>query len=332
MSKEQESVESRLEQALQKGAPELQVQRIRSVERLTGGLSSQNFFVTADTDGGPEKWVMRVEPKHGIITPYSMEREYNLLRAVAEAGVPVPRALYLEKDTSIMDGAFILMTLVKGETYSQDDPRLHADPVLKKSVQRQFIEALAHLHSISQDVIPNYASGIEAVRAQVAIYRTRLERAEQIPCPVFRHALDVLERGAPRAQRICLLHGDYRLPNLMFHEGKLQAILDWELARVGDPLTDIAFTQTTGVGICAIEGELAEYYTELTGITIGESEMTYHRFLERTKASIIGLGGATAIVRGGTDLRLLSVATMSLSGGQSGLMELESELEQYQET
>lgn len=331
MRSEEESVESRLEKAIQKGAPELQVQRISSVERLTGGLSSQNFFVTADTDSGPVKWVMRVEPKHGIITPYSMEREYGLLRCAAQAGVPVPKVLYLEKDKSIMDGAFILMSLVKGEIYGQDDPRLHADPALKKSVQRQFVEALAHLHSISQDVIPTYATGIEAVRAEVSIYRTRLERAERIPCPVIRHALDVVEKGAPKAQRISLLHGDYRLPNLMFHEGKLQAILDWELARVGDPLTDIAFTRTTGVGICAIEGELAEYYTELTGITIDESEMAYHRFLERTKASIIGLGGATAIASGGTDLRLLSVATMSLSGGQSGLMELESELEQYQE-
>ena len=330
MSDTEESTEKRLEQALQKGAPELKVQRISKVERLTGGLSSQNFFVTADTDDGEVIWVMRVEPKQGMITPYSMEREFNLIRAVGEAGVPVPEVLYLEKDKSIMDGDFILMSLVEGEIYSQNDPRFHADPALMKSVQNQFVEALAKLHSISQDVIPNYADGAESVRAQVAIYRTRLERAEQIPSPAFRNALEVLERGAPEAQRISLLHGDYRSPNLMFRDGKLQAILDWELARVGDPLTDIAFTQTTGAGICAIEGELAEYYTELTGVSVDEEEMEYHRFLEGTKAGIIGLGGATAVVKGGTDLRLLSVTASALGGGQlNDVRELESKFDKY---
>ncbi|MBT4161307.1 MAG: phosphotransferase family protein [Gammaproteobacteria bacterium] len=316
MNEEVEPIEQRLEKAIKNGAPELNVQKITKVERLTGGLSSQNYFVTADTDGGEETWVMRVEPKEGIITPYSMEREFNLLRAVAKEGIPVPDVLYLEQDKSVMDGAFILMSLVKGEIYSQDDPRLHADPALKKSIQHQFVEALAKLHGISQDVLTNYATGTEAVRAEVAVYRTRLARAEQIPNPALRHALDVLEQGAPKAQRISLLHGDYRLPNLMFNEGKLVAILDWELARIGDPLGDIAFTQTTGAGVCSIEGELAEYYTELTGIKIDEAEMEYQRFLEGTKGGIIGLGGATAVSKGGTDLRLLSVATFAQGGGR----------------
>ncbi len=331
MSTSQESVEVRLERALQSRAPELNVKRISSVERLTGGLSSQSFRVSVETEGGPSTWVMRVEPKHGTIKPYSMAREYNLIRAVGKGGVPVPDALYLDEDESVVGGRFMLMSFVQGEIYSQADPRLEADPELKKSVQRQFVEALAQIHDVSQDVLPMYADGAEAARAQVAVCRARLEEAELLPCPVFRHALDVLDREAPEAQKLSLLHGDFRLPNLMFREGKLRAILDWELARVGDPLGDIAFTQTTGAGICAIEGELARYYTEITGIEIDERQMIYHKLLEGTKAAIIGLSGASAVAEGGTDLRQLSVAVMSLMGGQTRLRDLEAQLEEFLE-
>ena len=79
-----------------------------------------------------------------------------------------------------------------------------------------------------------------------------------------------------------LLHGDFRLPNLKWHEGKLSGILDWELATVGDPLADIAFTQTIGQGLCAVKDALADRYSERTGIEIDERRLAYYRLLEMT--------------------------------------------------
>jgi aminoglycoside phosphotransferase (APT) family kinase protein len=222
------------------------------------------------------------------------------------------------------------MTFVEGEIYRSNDPRLANDPALCARVQEQFVEMLARLHATDQHTLPGYASGPEAARAQIAVCRDRMERTELIPSPLLRHALDVLDREAPEAQRIGLLHGDYRLPNLMWHEGRISAVLDWELAFVGDPLSDLAFTQTVGSGPCAVEGPLAERYTAISGIEVDPRKIVYYKLLEMVKSTIIGMAGAHDLAQGGSDLRLLSVATVALSG-QAVFGMLERQLESYPE-
>jgi len=330
MTTPQEGLAARLERALQKGAPQLGVEHLISVERLTSGLSSQSYGISAETSDGPAKWVMRVEPKHGVIPPYDITREYRLLCAVGEAGLTVPQALHLEEDADAIGGRFMLMSFVEGVIYSNNDPRLLADPELTASIQAQFVETMAQIHTVQQTVLPTYADGREAARAEIAVCRDRLAKVELLPAPILRRALDILDRQAPQAQRLALLHGDFRLPNLMFHDGKLAGILDWELARVGDPLSDLAFTQTVGLGLCSIKDELAKRYGEISGVEIDERKIAYYKLLEMTKGAIIGLGGASDIAHGGSDLRLLSVANIALSG-QSFLGVLEDQIDSFQE-
>jgi aminoglycoside phosphotransferase (APT) family kinase protein len=330
LSEAQSGPAERLEKALQNDAPSLQVERIDSVERLTSGLSSQSYRVEATTAEGPTTWVMRVEPEFGVIPPYDIGREYRLLEDVGRSDLPVPRTLHLGEDPSIVGGRFLLMSFIEGEIYRSKDPRIEGDPALCASVQEQFVEMLARVHATEQQTLPSYSSGPEASRALVAICRDRMQRTELIPSPVLRHALDVLEREAPDAQRIGLLHGDYRLPNLMWHEGRISGILDWELAFVGDPLSDLAFTQTVGMGPCSVEGPLADHYSRLTGIEVHPKKIIYYKLLEMVKSTIIGLAGAHDLACGGTDLRLLSVATIALSG-QAVFGMLEGQLEAYLE-
>jgi aminoglycoside phosphotransferase (APT) family kinase protein len=330
MSVEQSAMMAPLEKALQKGAPQLGVERIVEVERLTSGLSSKSYRISAQTSDGPVTWVMRVEPEHGVIPPYDIGREYRLLADVGAAGLPVPAALHLEEDATVVGGRFMLMSYVEGEIYRLSDPRLTADAEMLASIQEQFVDTLVRIHETPQTVFPRYADGPEAARAQVAVCRRRMLETDLLPAPIMRHALDTLDRLAPPAQRIGLLHGDYRLPNLKWHEGKLNGILDWELATVGDPLADIAFTQTIGQGLCAIAGELARRYCERTGIEIDERRIAYYRLLEMVKGSIIGRSGAYDLAHGGDDLRLLSVAAIA-TAGQPILVNLEAQLEQLLE-
>jgi aminoglycoside phosphotransferase (APT) family kinase protein len=330
MSESPESMAAGLQAELRRDAPQLGVRSIEKIARLTSGLSSQSYRVEADTDDGPATWVMRVEPEHGVIPPYDIAREYRLLEAMERAELPVPHMLYLGEDKNVVGGRFLLMSFIVGEIYRSRDARLDDDPETLKSVQEQFVEMLARIHAAPQDVYPQYATGPEAVRAQVAICRDRMKRTELLPTPVLRHALDLLEREAPKAQRIGLLHGDYRLPNLMWHEGRISGILDWELAAVGDPLSDLAFTQTVGAGPCSVEGPLAEHYSKLTGVEIDGKKIIYYKLLEMVKSTIIGLAGANDLAQGGSDLRLLSVATLALSG-QAVFAMLEQQLEAYQE-
>ena len=319
-----------LEKALKDEAPQLGIDRILSVERLTTGLSSESYSVEAETAKGPIRLVMRVEPDHGVIPPYDIAREYRLLREVHEAGLPTPGVVHLEEDPSVVGGRFILMTFVEGVIYRNMDARLGADPALLASMQEQFVEMLARIHETPQSVLPNYTTGEEAARAEVAVCRHRLMRTALLPSPIIRHALDVLDEHAHPAQRLALLHGDYRLPNMMWKDDVISGVLDWELARVGDPLSDLAFTQTIGRGLCSIEGELATRYGERTGIEIDERRLVYYRLLEMVKGTIIGLAGAYDLAHGGNDLRLLSVARIA-AAGQAIMGALEAQLEEFLE-
>lgn len=319
-----------LEAALRRGAPHLKIERIESVERFTSGLSSQSYCVSAETADGPTRWVMRVEPQFGVIPPYDIAREYRLIEAAGRAGIPTPGVLHLEEDASVIGGRFMLMTYVEGEVYRNMDPRLAADPKLLATIREHFVETLAQIHDMPQDVLPGHTDGREAARAEVAVCRQRLAKTELLPSPIFRHALDVLDRCAPPAQRLALLHGDYRLPNLKWQNGAISGVLDWELARVGDPLSDIAFTQTVGRGPCSIEGALATQYGARMGIEMDEQKLCYFRLLELVKGSIIGMAGAYDLANGGDDLRLISVAMIAATG-QAMMGALEAQLEQFLE-
>lgn len=314
MSEAREERIDRLEKALREGAPELGLERIVDVERFTSGLSSQSYGIRAETKDGPTRWVARVEPEHGVIPPYDIAREHRLLEAVGRAGLPVPKALYLESDPTVFGGRFMLMSFVTGHIYRSMDPALGEKPELLKDVQRKFVEMLARVHDAPQDVFPIPDDPREATRAQIAVCRRRMTETELLPAPLLRHALDVLEARVPEPQKLALLHGDYRLPNLMWHDGEIAGILDWELATVGDPLSDLAFTQTVGAGHCSVENDLADHYSEITGVEIDPGKIAYYKLLELVKGSIIGLAGAYDLVNGGTDLRLLSVASIALSG------------------
>ncbi|MDP6980125.1 MAG: phosphotransferase family protein [Myxococcota bacterium] len=325
-----EQMTAPLEKALKNNAPELGVERVVAIERFTSGLSSQSYGVDVETGDGPVRWVMRVEPEHGVIPPYDIAREYRLLREVHAAGLPAPGVFLLEEDASVVGGPFIMMHFIEGAIYRNTDARLSEDLALLADVQERFIDMLARIHETPQSVLPNFETGQEAARAEVAVCRHRLKMTELLPSPVLRHALDVLDEHAPPAEKIGLLHGDYRLPNLMWKDGEISGVLDWELARVGDPLSDLAFTQTIGRGVCSLEGELATKYSERTGVEIDEKRVNYYRLLEMVKGTIIGLAGAYDLANGGADLRLMSVARIA-AAGQAMMGALESQLEQYLE-
>ncbi len=330
MSETTSTMAEPLEVGLKRGAPSLSLERIVSVDRFASGLSSQSYCVEAETADGPTRWVMRIEPEFGVIPPYDIAREYRLLEEMGAAGLEVPQMLYLEEDKSVVGGRFMLMSFVEGEIYQSMDPRLADSPDLPE-IQEAFIETLVRIHATKQTVLPAYANGRDAARGEVAVCRKRLLTTEMVPAPVMRHALDVLDEHAPEAERFGLLHGDYRLPNLKWNGTRISGVLDWELARVGDPLSDLAFTQTVGLGHCSIEGDLAVRYGELAGIEIDPKKIKYYRFLELVKGSIIGHAGAYDLANGGDDLRLMSVTTIA-AAGQAMMGALEAQLVEFLET
>jgi aminoglycoside phosphotransferase (APT) family kinase protein len=298
----------RLEHYLTTRSPALGVRSVRSIERFTSGLSSLSCRVDVDTADGPATWVLRAEPEFGVIPPYDIASEARLLADAGRAGLPVAGVLHVETDEAALGQRFALTTFIEGETYRNTDERLAADPEFAALVGRRFVETLARIHGLEHHHLPTHPDGPTSARAFVEVCRRRLLDTEVMPRPLLRHALDVLEREAPDCDRLVVLHGDYRLPNLKWRDGRVVGVLDWELARIGDPVADLAFTQTVGAGPCAIEDELLDYYCELTGTVVDERSVLYYQMFELLKGCIIGLAGAHDLVSGGADLRLLSVA------------------------
>lgn len=302
-----------LEEYLSRRAPLLRTRRVNSVERFPNGLSSLSCRVEAETDDGPVTWVLRAEPVYGVIPPYDIAAECRLVERVRAAGLPVPETLHVESDPSELGSRFALMSYIDGEGFRSADPRFATDTAIGPALGLRFVEMLARIHGVRDHGLQPHADAASAARAFVAVCRRRLADTEVLPRPLIRHALDVLDRRAPECDKTVLLHGDYRLPNLKWRNGEIVGILDWELARVGDPASDIAFTQLVGAGPCAIENELADYYVELTGNVIDERRIAYYQMLEMVKSTVIGLAGARDIMQGGDDLRLLSVAGLAAS-------------------
>lgn len=303
-----------LEAALAATAAHLGVERVSGVERFPAGLSSHSYRVAAVTASGPLEWVLRIEPRFGVIPPYDIVAEARLMEAAAAAGLPVPAVVHVEEDPEVLGGRFMLMDFVAGDTYRSQDPRLGTDTEWAANLQDRFVEVLARIHAVEQDVCPIPADSRDAARAQVAVCRRRLDATAVLPHPIIADTLDFLDDTAPAGAPLVLCHGDYRLPNLKWRGGEIVAVLDWELARVGDPMADLAFTQTVGAGVCAIHGPLAEAYWQISGIAVDEARLAYYRVLELAKSVIIGLAGVHDLTSGGDDLRLLSTAGLAMSG------------------
>jgi len=292
----------------------LGVDKVEDVRRFPSGLSSHSYRIDVTVGGRAASWVLRREPEFGVIPPYDIASEARLLEAARAAGVPVPKVVHIEDDPAALGGRYMLMEFVDGATYRSQDPHLGSDPDLLTGIQDQFVEVLAQIHATRQDVLPSFADSAEAARAHVEACRRRMADTGLMAQPILTEALEVLDELAPSGAPLVLCHGDYRLPNLKWDGRRIVGVLDWELARVGDPMADLAFSQTVGAGPCAVLGEMAERYEELSGNTVDESRIVYHRVLEMVKGVIIGLAGAHDIVSGGDDLRLLSTAGLAATG------------------
>lgn len=202
--------------------------RVESLRRLTGGASRETWRFQAD---GNDFVLQRVRPGR----PDGLGCEPAVLSAAFAAGVPVPEVVVDGSTSTDLELPFMIVRAVEGETIARkilrDDEFAHARTVLAN----QLGTAAAKLHSIDHSQI----SGL-ATSDQLTMYRKVLDDLGE-PHPVFEIAFRWLEKNRPLSEVACLVHGDYRLGNVMVNAEGLTAILDWELAHVGDPMEDLAW-------------------------------------------------------------------------------------------
>jgi aminoglycoside phosphotransferase (APT) family kinase protein len=207
---------------------------------ITGGRSNLTYVVT---DGSTEYVLRRPPLGHVLATAHDMVREYTVISALGGTGVPVPRALLLCTDDSVLGAPFYLMERVRGEVLRT---RRQTDPLgagARHEIANAMIDTLAALHRVDPyDVgLSGFGKPDGFLARQVRRWAAQLDRSRSRDLPGADELRDGLAASVPASPPPAIVHGDFRLDNLIVDPvaRRVAAVLDWEMATLGDPLTDL---------------------------------------------------------------------------------------------
>ena len=201
---------------------------IGSLVRLTGGASRETWMFTADG----ESMVLQRQ-RGGAVR--EMGTEASVLRAAHGGGVPVPELVVDGSHDTTLGNPFMIVRAVRGETIARKIQRDDEFADARVRLTADMGRALAALHSVPVENAP----GLED-DDQIRYYRRVLDDTGQ-PHPVFEVAFRWLEANRPESTGRTIVHGDFRLGNVMVDGQGLAAVLDWELAHMGDPMADLGW-------------------------------------------------------------------------------------------
>lgn len=305
---------------------------IVDVTRHTEGWSRQTISFTAtweeEGQSHSQRFVTRVEnerrddDEHD--TRNDIEVEFETMDAVndSEAGVPVPETYWYESDESFLGGRFFVVGHRSGEapiTWDDADRQelYEAWDSEERALPNQFVDAAAAIHTLdAADVLALEDPPIEEVvdrelDTQEAIYRDAKLKDE----PAVREVFRWLRENKPTVPEKTLVHGDFRIGNMLLDDDELTAVLDWELARIGDPMYDIGYASTNyfaGKLVDPIERpELAcsllerewfyDEYERRTGREVDRERVHYWRVFSALRMMMGGIGGAHRFDTGDSD-------------------------------
>jgi aminoglycoside phosphotransferase (APT) family kinase protein len=224
-------------------APELAVS---DLARIPGGASRETYRFRIRTAGSERGLVLRRDPPASLIET-ERDTEYRAYEAFHALGLPVPEPIALELDGGPLERPFFIMEEIAG---CQTGAILSADPFgdLRETIGRQFFTVLGKIAAVDpRDVGLSNLSGETDIHDtalhEVARWEKVVAEDEREPQPIVRAAIRWLKRNPPPpAQKIAVVHGDYRTGNFLYAaDGTIRAILDWEMAHLGDPLEDLAW-------------------------------------------------------------------------------------------
>jgi len=210
---------------------------VDGLRRLSGGASRETWAFDATHDGERLPLVLRRDPAPTSVGPLDRSTEADVLRAAHDAGVRAPSVRFvLGPDDAL--GAGFVMDRIDGETVARrilrDDAYAAARPRLARDVGAQ----AAAIHAVPMDALPTLP--LLGPAEQLDQYRAVLDSFGE-PHPAFELGLRRLARDAPAVDTPCLVHGDFRNGNFVVGPDGLRAVLDWELAHLGDPVEDLGW-------------------------------------------------------------------------------------------
>jgi len=211
-----------------------------ALHALAGGQSNPTFLV----DAGGRRFVLRKKPAGQLLpSAHAIDREYRVMKALQDTGVPVPRMLGYCEHPEVLGTEFFVMEFLEGRVF-MDQSLPGVPPSERGAMYRDMNRVLAALHGVDYAAagLADYGKSGNYFARQVGRWSRQCEAAT-IPLPAaMRRLMDWLPQHMPENDTTTLVHGDYRLDNLVFHprEPRVIGVLDWELSTLGHPFADIS--------------------------------------------------------------------------------------------
>jgi aminoglycoside phosphotransferase (APT) family kinase protein len=231
--------------------------------------------------------------------------EFRIISSLWGSGVPVARALWMDSEGKWLERPSFIMEKVAG---AADLPALLKPESSESSraIAQQLAAIAARLHTLDWqalgvDFLPVVTPETAAAQ-QIAYWESLFVKHRMEPHPVMAAAFIWLRENQPTARTISIVHGDFRFGNFLYEGNRINAMLDWEMVHLGDPVEDIAWAYRSLWGPQAFLSldEFVARYTELSGIPVEPETLRFYRRLGEVKHSIISLTGARSFMDGRT--------------------------------
>ncbi len=213
-----------------------------ALAKFKGGQSNPTYRV--DTPG--KSYVLRRQP-FGKLLPsaHAVDREYRLIAGLHPTGFPVPKPYFgLCADDSVIGSMFYLMELVEGRNF-WDGALPSLTPPERTAIYNAMCDTLAQLHNTDHIAagLGDYGRPGNYFERQIARWTKQYRASETEHMPDVEALIEWLPATLPQQDRVSIVHGDYRIDNMIFHasEARVIAVLDWELSTLGDPLADFSY-------------------------------------------------------------------------------------------
>ena len=212
-----------------------------AAEQFEGGQSNPTYRLRS----GAGSYVLRRKPLGQLLpSAHAVDREYRVMRALAATKVPVPKVYALCEDDAVIGSAFYVMEFLEGRIFW--DPRLpDLAPAERRAMFQSMNAVIAELHSLDYAAVglAEFGRPGNYMARQVARWSRQYQASETEQQPAMDRLIEWLPCHLPPEGEPRIVHGDYRIDNLIYHptEPRVIGVLDWELSTIGDPLADFAY-------------------------------------------------------------------------------------------
>jgi len=211
--------------------------------KFSGGQSNPTFKLQTPS----QTYVLRRQPPGKLLkSAHAVDREYKVIAALQGSKVPVAKVYHLCEDPSVIGSLFYIMEYVEGRVFWDSSLPEISDNTQRSQMYQQMVEVLVALHSVDIEKVglSDYGRPGNYFERQFSRWSQQYVLSETHDIPQMNALISWLEQHLPADDgRVSLVHGDYRMDNLMFHptETKIIAVLDWELSTLGHPFADLAY-------------------------------------------------------------------------------------------